>query len=89
MDVLTAPATGMTVDPHVPTPVSSAAIAQPSAGVPSTPRGTETVLLVEDEDQVRTLVRSVLARQGYRVLAASRSRPSTCSSSTPTRSICC
>jgi PAS domain S-box-containing protein len=33
-------------------------------------RGTETVLLVEDEDGVRTLVRSVLSRIGYHVLEA-------------------
>ena len=37
---------------------------------PRTLRGTELVLLVEDEDQVRVIVRSVLERQGYRVLAA-------------------
>ena len=34
-------------------------------------RGTETVLLVEDEDVVRNLVRSVLERSGYLVLEAS------------------
>jgi DNA-binding NtrC family response regulator len=33
-------------------------------------RGTETVLLVEDEDQVRALVRGVLARAGYHVIEA-------------------
>ncbi len=33
-------------------------------------RGTETVLIVEDEEGVRKLVRSVLERRGYRVLEA-------------------
>jgi DNA-binding response OmpR family regulator len=37
---------------------------------PATHRGTETVLLVEDEEGVRKLVRGILARQGYRVLEA-------------------
>lgn len=35
------------------------------------PRGTETVLVVEDEDEVVFLLRMVLERQGYRVLTAS------------------
>ncbi len=34
------------------------------------PRGTEVVLVVEDEDAVRSFVRSVLERLGYTVLAA-------------------
>ena len=41
--------------------------------VPSGPvklRGTETVLLVEDETHVRTLVRAILERAGYHVLEA-------------------
>ncbi|HEY5934489.1 MAG TPA: PAS domain S-box protein [Kofleriaceae bacterium] len=33
-------------------------------------RGTETILLCEDEDPVRTLVRAVLTRNGYQVLEA-------------------
>jgi two-component system, cell cycle sensor histidine kinase and response regulator CckA len=37
---------------------------------PSSPRGRETILLVEDEEQVRTVTLSILRRQGYRVLAA-------------------
>ena len=34
------------------------------------PRGRETILVVEDEDIVRTLTTEILADQGYRVLAA-------------------
>jgi PAS domain S-box-containing protein len=36
----------------------------------SAPRGTETILLVEDDDMVRTLVRETLAREGYRIMDA-------------------
>jgi signal transduction histidine kinase len=37
-------------------------------------RGSETILLVEDEEQVRALARLVLTRHGYRVLAAQEPR---------------
>ena len=43
---------------------------RPLAGEDDAPRGVETVLVVEDEDQVRNFVEEVLARHGYRVLAA-------------------
>jgi len=36
--------------------------------VPPCLRGSETILLVEDEDQVRLVVRGILKRQGYRVI---------------------
>jgi CheY-like chemotaxis protein len=49
-------------------------VAQTKTSAPSAisklPRGTETILLAEDEPALRTLVRSVLTRLGYRVLEA-------------------
>jgi CheY-like chemotaxis protein len=47
----------------------------PSADAPR--GGTETILLVEDEEQVRELARRVLERMGYAVLAAPDARSAT------------
>ena len=49
---------------------AQAAAAAPAAPSPQ-PTGVETILIVEDEDDVRTLVCRLLGALGYRVLAAS------------------
>jgi len=45
---------------------------RPEEGAAAPPRGSETILLVEDEEAVRALVRDVLEALGYKVLLATR-----------------
>jgi len=45
-------------------------VSAPPASPADAPRGTETVLLVEDDQPVRAYLTEVLEKQGYRVLAA-------------------
>jgi PAS domain S-box-containing protein len=54
--------------PRVDSEIDRAATAEPSAL--ASLRGSETILIVEDEDQVRTIVRAILRRNGYNVLEA-------------------
>lgn len=67
--VYSEPGLGTTIKvylPQVSSPVDVAAVLP----APTQPGGTETVLLVEDEESVRLLTRTILERHGYRVLEA-------------------
>ena len=61
---------GSTFKVYFPRTDDTGDISQPVQVRPSTRRGTETILLVEDDEQVRAVVRSVLRRHGYNVLEA-------------------
>jgi PAS domain S-box-containing protein len=64
----TAPGKGTTF--HVYLPQSAAAVEPPRVDRHRAPMGHEVILLVEDEDSVRRVTRTVLERHGYTVLAA-------------------
>jgi PAS domain S-box-containing protein len=51
--------------------VDEASGGEENLGSESVPKGSETLLLVEDEDQVRVILKRILEDQGYQVLAAS------------------
>jgi PAS domain S-box-containing protein len=55
--------------PQLATAVEKTAVAVPE---PALPEGSETILLVEDEDVVRGLAAKILGQAGYRVLVAAR-----------------
>ena len=59
---------GTTFEIHLPQAAASDGV-QPTGVRPST-GGTETVLLVEDEDSLRAITRRILVRQGYSVVEA-------------------
>ncbi len=51
------------------------------------PKGTETVLMVEDEDQVRAILQHILEEQGYHVIAAANGLEALSFSEDPERDI--
>src|SRR5205823_15044510 len=65
------PGAGTTVRIFLPSVETSAEVSAPKGARGPVARGNETILLVEDEEAVRTFAATVLAAQGYRVIAAS------------------
>ena len=68
--VYSEPGQGTTVKIYLPRVDETAESLRQTGEVEIAPRGTETVLLTEDEPAVRAVVQHVLERQGYTVLVA-------------------
>jgi two-component system cell cycle sensor histidine kinase/response regulator CckA len=69
MEVYSEPGKGTSVKVYLPR-IDQPAATETEAPVAKAARGSETILLVEDEEQVRKLVRDTLRREGYQVLDA-------------------
>jgi two-component system cell cycle sensor histidine kinase/response regulator CckA len=70
VEVASAPGQGSTLDVFLPCHAATGAVRQRPDMAPPTARGHETILLVEDEPSILEMIRRMLARQGYAVLAA-------------------
>jgi two-component system, cell cycle sensor histidine kinase and response regulator CckA len=70
--VYSEPGHGTTFKIYLPRTSQAPAVMKSNNRLASTIRGTETILLVEDEEALRELTRSLLADQGYKVLEAAR-----------------
>jgi PAS domain S-box-containing protein len=68
--VYSEPGRGTTFKIYLPRTEGEVEARTPAAAPPERTRGSETILLVEDEDAVRPLIREVLERNGYTVLSA-------------------
>jgi two-component system, cell cycle sensor histidine kinase and response regulator CckA len=67
--VYSEPGKGTTFKVYLPRVDDEVDVPRPPA-TPTSRRGTETVLLVEDEEQVRAIASNILRRQGYQVIPA-------------------
>jgi CheY-like chemotaxis protein len=68
MQIRSEPGQGTVVKLFFPRVAASGANAVPSAGRPATPAGSETILVVEDDEMVRAYVEGGLKALGYRVI---------------------
>lgn len=69
-DVFSRPGCGSTFTVYLPRLSSAIATSPPPLAARPLPTGRESILLVEDEPAVRTLIGSILRQQGYEVLEA-------------------
>jgi CheY-like chemotaxis protein len=69
--VYSEPGSGTTFKLYFPREGGVVESARTETPLPDSPRGNETILLVEDDVQVRTLARNILRQNGYVVLEAS------------------
>jgi two-component system cell cycle sensor histidine kinase/response regulator CckA len=74
IDVYSEVGKGTTLKIYLPAVKERLAMGKSGHGLRLMPRGSETVLLIEDEDAVRTLARHVLSTCGYMVLEAADGR---------------
>ncbi len=70
IEVTSAPGRGATFTIYLPYVEEAMKTGKSRSGIRPSPRGTETILLVEDEEGVRKLARHALELAGYRVLEA-------------------
>lgn len=70
IDVFSELGSGTTFNLYLPRTEEPGAVLKPAFDLREIPKGTETILLVEDEEAVRNLIRSVLQAGGYTILEA-------------------
>ncbi len=70
LDVASEPGQGTTVRVYLPS-INQPVVTEDEVVHSASSPGTETILLVEDDEMVRTLVRETLQREGYKLLDAS------------------
>ena len=89
--VYSEPGKGTTFKIYFPTVAAKAEHLEPSREEAEFPGGTETILMVEDDEPLRNLTVSMLREAGYRVIEASQrgSRARHCEGFESQESICC